>query len=290
MTFFHSSDEGSRGRVIQMPSASDRLLMGTSDNLLHQPAVGSAPGSRGGARQITFPPDSLLASTAQSAQRYARASRSKATEKAYESDWRDFTIWCNASQLLYLPAVPDTVRLYIAALADKGFKVSTITRRLLVISVNHRKSDYPSPCDMRNVELAKTWLGIRRTLGVHQFGKTALTLEHVRSIIASAGDTLRASRDRALILVGFVGGMRCSELAAIRVEHLIPNRGGITILLPSSKTDQEKQGRVVELVRGKQPDGTPEDKLTCPVRAIRLWMERAEIKAGPVFRNVTIKG
>jgi integrase len=129
--------------------------------------------------------------------------------------------------------------------------------------------------------------GIRRTLGTHQRGKSAMTLVLLRKVLASLEQNLRGLRDRAILLVGFAGGMRRSELASIRAENLWRHDRGITVFLPCSKTDQEGAGREVELLRGRQPIRTPSGRLTCPVRTLDLWLAAAKIKSGPVFRNVT---
>jgi integrase len=232
-------------------------------------------------------PNDPLYSTVRAAQDYARAARSVATRLAYNSDWKDFSAWCTENRLAVLPAEPATVALYLSALAEKGRKAATITRRLTSISTAHRRAGFPSPCDRSHTIVAETMQGIRRTLGTRQIGKEPVNLELLRKAISNAEGTLTASRDRALLLVGFAGGMRRSELAAMRIEHLHWHKKGMTIFLPSSKTDQEGQGREVELPLGVQPAMTPLSQLTCPVRALDQWLRQASIKEGAVFRKVT---
>jgi integrase len=228
-----------------------------------------------------------LYETARAAQKFAQSAKSAATRRAYNSDWRDFESWCSNNNLAALPAEPVTVALYLSALAGKGRKAATISRRVVSISVAHRCAGLSSPCDRNQTLVSETLQGIRRTLGTRQVGKKPVTIELVRKVIVRAVGALAASRDRALILVGFAGGMRRSELAGIRVEHLHRHRKGITILLPVSKTDQEQQGREVELPIVVQPADTPASKLTCPVRALEDWLKLASIKEGPVFRKIT---
>jgi len=136
-------------------------------------------------------------------------------------------------------------------------------------------------------QLAQVYAGIRKTTGTKPEGKAAVTLKLIRRMldIEEAGP-LTASRDRALILIGFAGGLRRSELAGIRFEHLVPHARGITITLPRSKTDQEGQGREVEIARGSQPENTPLAECTCPFRALDQWLRQAGIESGPVFRKV----
>jgi len=179
------------------------------------------------------------------------------------------------------------VALYLSALAEKGRRAGTITRRLTSISTAHRRSGHPSPCDRTHLIVSETLQGIRRTIGTRQVGKEPVTVELLRRAIGAAEGTLTASRDRALLLIGFAGGLRRSELAAMRIEHLRWHRKGITVFLPGSKTDQEGQGREVELPLGIQPAQTPLSELTCPVRALDQWLRQAALSDGPVFRKVT---
>ncbi len=278
----NEESENTANRSFRLHTQSEGVLLPPSEPENGQ----NPPAGLTGLNNLPF--DHPLAATVRSAQDYARASKSAATQKAYNADWRDFTTWCALAGLVPLPASPEAVCLYIADLADRrGRKVSTITRRLTSIATAHRRAGYPSPCDMRNTGLADVYHGIRRKLGVRQAGKKAMTLDVLRAIVAAGGDTLKGTRDRALLLVGFAGGLRCSELAAIRVEHLNSHPAGVTVHLPRSKTDQEGQGRDVELPLGIQPDDTPLDELICPVRALRQWMGEAGITAGPVFRRVS---
>jgi integrase len=231
-----------------------------------------------------------LFETAQEALGYKEAARSPATKRAYASDFRHFEAWCSQAGLNPLPATISTIGLYMTDLAAGGAKVATIGRKLAAISFQHKEQKLPSPCSMKaDRELAQVYAGIRKTTGTKQEGKVAVTLKLIRRMldIEEAGP-LTASRDRALILIGFAGGLRRSELAAIRCEHLQwhSNGSGITITLPRSKTDQEGQGREVEIVRGGQPESTPLAECTCPVRALDQWLRQAGIASGPAFRKV----
>jgi len=106
-------------------------------------------------------------------------------------------------------------------------------------------------------------------------GKKALPVDVLCDVVRTSGTSLRATRDRALFLVGFAGALRCSELAGIEVGHLNGKPARIAVFLPTSKTDQEGEGRFVALRRGPQPEDTPEEELTCPVRALERWVARA---------------
>jgi integrase len=235
-----------------------------------------------------FLPDDPLFETAQEALGYKDAARSEATKRAYASDFRIFEAWCGQAGLGSLPATISTIGLYMTQLASGGTKVATISRKLAAISFRHKEVNLPSPCSMKaDRELAQVYPGIRKTSGTKQEGKAAVTLKLIRRMVdIEEGGPLTASRDRALILIGFAGGLRRSELAAIRCEHLQPHAKGITITLPKSKTDQEGQGREVEIARGSQPENTPLAECTCPVRALDQWLRQAGIESGPLFRKV----
>ena len=175
-------------------------------------------------------------------------------------------------------------------LATGGAKVATISRKLAAISFRHKEEKLPSPCSMKaDRQLAQVYAGIRKTRGIKQAGKAAVTLKLIKQDGRyRGGRPLTASRDRALILIGFAGGLRRSEVAGICFEHLQwhSSGSGITITLPRSKTDQEGQGREVEIARGSQPENTPVSECTCPIRALEQWLRQANIDSGPVFRKV----
>lgn len=177
--------------------------------------------------------------------------------------------------------------LYITALAEKGRKVATIRRRLVAISSIHKAKSLQSPCDRSQRVLHEVMQGICRALGTHQQGKRPILLGMLRKVLGNLDASLSGVRDRALLLCGFAGGLRRSELSSMRAENLWRHSRGITVFLPSSKTDQEGKGREVEIVRGTQTRGTPAAKLTCPVRSLEIWLKAGQITAGPVFRHIT---
>jgi site-specific recombinase XerD len=188
-----------------------------------------------------------LRDAARSAGQYIAASKSPATRRAYASDWRHFAAWCDEHGLPSLPATQDTVTLYIAAMADppkgkKVFKASTITRRLSSINTAHKAVGLDSPAKMDKVLVAETLHGIRRIHGMAPSMKKPLTLDRIVKILGTLEGPIAAARDKALLLLGFVGGLRRSELVALRVEHLTKHRSGYTIRIPRSKTDQEGKG------------------------------------------------
>jgi integrase len=235
-----------------------------------------------------LPEDDPLYETAQAAGKYMRAAKAKSTVRAYESDWRDFAAWSELNGLASLPATPSTVALYLASLASpregmKPLKAATITRRLTSINAAHKAKGLDSPATMNHHLVADTLHGIRRTLGVAQVRKKPLTRDRIVKLLGALSGPIAAARDKALVLVGFAGSLRRSELAAIKVEDLAWHRKGVTITIPRSKTDQEGEGREVEI-----PLGTHD--LTCPVMALENWIKIASIKDGNVFRRVGLYG
>ncbi|HVA91973.1 MAG TPA: hypothetical protein VNL71_19270, partial [Chloroflexota bacterium] len=228
--------------------------------------------------------DDPLYETARSATEFIGAAKADATRRAYKSDWNDFAAWCRGHGLAFLPAQPETVALYISALAkpsngERPRKPSTITRRLTAITARHKVEGLDSPAAMRHPLVADALHGIRRKLGTAPTMKRPLTREKIVKMIASLEGPIAAARDKALLLVGFAGSLRRAELAALRVEHIQRHRKGITITIPYSKTDQEKKGREVEILYGVH------DR-TCPILALDNWLKIAGIQDGYVLRRV----
>ena len=211
---------------------------------------------------------------------YARATRSENTLRAYASDWADFTAWAAARDLMALPADPSTVALYLTDLAHT-VRPTTITRRMASISVEHQHVGLASPTtDPRVREIIR---GIRRTHGTARKEAAPAGIGEVRRMTARLPDTIAGTRDRALLLIGFAGALRRSELVALDLDDVEDHERGLTLHLRGSKTDQEREGRRVAI-----PVGT--DAETCPVRALRAWLTSAQIDAGPLFRSVDRHG
>jgi site-specific recombinase XerD len=223
----------------------------------------------------------LVQADAASARSYAAASRSDNTKIAYEADCRSFAVWCGERGVSALPAAPATVALYLASMADAGRKASTIARALAALSQAHKLAGYPSPRDDQGVR--EVLSGIRRTVGTAQTGKAPMMPEAIRTAAASGRDDLIGIRDRALLAVGFAGGFRRSALVGLDAADLAFGPDGCTATIRRDKTDQEGAGRRIGLPYGGNP-------MTCPVRALRAWLDAAGITAGPVFRGVDRHG
>jgi integrase len=219
----------------------------------------------------------------QKTKNFVASAKSPATLKAYRNDWRDFESWCRAHYLPSLPSTPETVALYISDRASTH-AVGTITRRLTSITKAHQAAGHKeSPASTHHFVVGETLKGVRRVLGTKQKGKDPLLAEDIRKIVGSSPDRTLGLRDRALVLVGFAGAFRRSELAQIRVSDLSFNKDGVIIDIRVSKTDQEGVGRKVGIPFAKAPE-------TCPVRALTTWLEGAKISEGAVFRRVDRNG
>ncbi len=217
-----------------------------------------------------------------------RGARAPATLDAYRSDFADFSAWCNGVGLDPLPAAPATVAGYLAELAEPADgqpanAVSTIQRRVASISEAHKAAGHPNPCTDPLVK--QVLKGIRRQLGVKPANrKQGLTTDDICAIVDSLDtDRVIDLRDRALLLFGYATAMRRSELVALTIDDLEPHPEGLIVHKRRSKTDQEAAGEHVEVAHGDHRE-------TCPVRALRAWIETAGVTDGPVFRSVDRHG
>jgi len=211
---------------------------------------------------------------------YLRASKSANTLKAYRSDWEHFTAWCRDQRIDPMPSSPETVAMYIADLAE-SCKPSTIARRLAAISVAHQAAGHDSPT--RSIIVRDTLKGIRRTVGVAPDRKAAIRADHVREVAPKFSDGLQDLRDKAILLIGYAGAFRRSELTSLNREDIEFTKEGLRIVLRKSKMDQEGEGQVKGIGYGA-------NAVTCPVRALQAWIEAADITTGPLFRPINRHG
>jgi site-specific recombinase XerD len=212
----------------------------------------------------------------------AKDSRAANTLKAYESDIADFWAWCASHRppLEALPADLMTVALYVAALADVR-KTSTIRRQLSAISVVHQLTGFDSPTTDAAVQAV--WKGTRRTKGTAPTKKRAVRTKVITLLVGLLGTSHSDVRDRALLLMGFAGALRRSELVALDVEDVTEDSDGLVVTIRRSKGDQEAHGEIRGIPYGSDP-------ATCPVGAWRAWLAASGITHGSAFRAVSRHG
>jgi integrase len=228
----------------------------------------------------TKSPTARAAMALAKAQAYQDAADAPATLRAYASDLRNFEAWCARHGMTALPALPEVVGAYLAA-AGEGYAMQTLRRRVAAIARASGVTGHP--LDTKHPAIRETLRGIGRTHGSRGRRAAALTTTEMKRLTRVCGSGLAGDRDRALLLVCFAGAFRRSELVALDVEHLVWSDEGVKLLLEKSKTDKDGEGAEVMIVFGR-------NEATCPVRALRQWLEAAAIKSGPVFRKVNKAG
>ena len=228
---------------------------------------------------VPVPTETALAPFLVRARDYIHKSRAASTLRGYQNDFRDFSEFCEQHGLCKMPAGPETVCSYLSCCADSGLKAGSIQRRVSAIAAAHTAAGYDSPTTKAAVRLCLA--GIRRELGVRQEGKAPVLTSDVAAMVGKIPPGLLGLRDRALLLVGFAGAFRRSELVALEVEDLTFTEDGMKVLIRRSKTDQEGAGQVVGIARGMN---------LCPAEAMKIWLKAAGITAGPIFRSVTRHG
>ena len=223
----------------------------------------------------------------------ARPDLAASTERAYAHDWADFTTFCRRHGLEALPAAPQTLALYLKSLETKksqspaglrngtpGLSVSTLRRRLAAIASKHATENLETPT---NHPLVKKLLRrYSRSRGTAEKKKDALTIERLPAILMAMPDDLPALRDRALLLLGYSGAFRRSELVALDVADLRFSNVGLYVWIAAAKNDPWKKGRELYVPRLMRTE-------LCAVRALERWLE----VVGPtsaIFQTFDLRG
>lgn len=240
-------------------------------------------------------PDSVAGSAvldrlADTARDYARAAASENTLKAYAKDWAQFTRWCRMRGAEPLPPSPPLIGLYIADLAaptgkPPALSVASIERRLSGLMWGYAQRG--AVLDRKDRHIATVLAGIRRKHARPPVQKEAILPEDLRDMLATLPHDLRGLRDRAILLIGFAGGLRRSEIVSLdHGKDDTPDSGGWIQLL---------QGGILISLRGKT--GWREVEIapgsaqqTCPVHALTQWLHFARIDFGPIFVAVSRDG
>lgn len=211
----------------------------------------------------------------QAATKYLDAQLADATRRAYRSDARVFAEWCEGRQRQPIPATPDTVAEFLADQADAGVKPATLRRRVAAIKFAHQAAGLDSPTSAMTV--TATLKGIFNQVGVKPKRKAPATAPRLREMIQHCADTLIGKRDRALLLLGFAGAFRRSELVALTVADLEETPHGLRVTIRKSKTDQQGAGQTLAILRGD---------VHCPVAALQDWLQAAGISESYLFRPI----
>ena len=204
-------------------------------------------------------------------------SKSSNTLRAYQSDYNDFILFCSKNGFQAMPTQPKILALYLTHLASYS-KYSTLKRRLASISILHKaKGHY---IDIKHPIIMENLMGIKRTLGSNQKGKKPLIIKDLKLLIKAIDESkeknIKKIRDKALILVGFSGGFRRSELVNIEYEDVEFVIEGVKIFVKRSKTDQSGEGMIKAIPYF-------DNENFCPVKFLNKWILESELKNGKIF-------
>lgn len=213
----------------------------------------------------------------ENAQNFLTTTIADSTREIYARDWKGFVKWCASLGLASLPSSPDVVACYFTSLAMKEFRITTIRRHCAAIAAAHREAGYPTPTT--HPAIKELLRGMTRKIGSPARPVDALLSEDIKRMAAALPDTFLGKRDKAIILIGFAGAFRRSEIIGLNVDDISYRDEGIVVLLRKSKTDQTGEGRLVGIPRGKNPD-------TCPVIALERWLEISGITEDAIFRGL----
>ena len=220
--------------------------------------------------------DGSLATVRRAADAFARQAKVANTRRAYRAGVRAS---CDRHALPCLPAKPQDVVAFLAAERGRGCSVSTVDLRRASIRYLHHLASVALPT--AHAQVTETVAGIRRAAaaaGERPHKKAAATLAVLTRILAPVPDDLVGLRDRAMLLLAFVGALRRSELAAVRVEHIEPRARGLQLTLPQSKGARAGGSVTIAIPAGSTA--------ACPVKALYRWLEAASIRDGAVFRRI----
>ena len=205
-----------------------------------------------------------------------KSSKSSNTLRAYKADYKDFANFCIKNGFKPMPSEPKIISLYLTFLS-KSSKFSTLKRRLASISVIHRLSGHY--IDTKHPMITENLMGIKRIKGSYQKAKKPILINDLKlivNVIDKDKNEKNRFKNRALILIGFAGGFRRSELVDIDYEDLDFVPEGVKIFVKRSKTDQSGEGMTKGIPHFSNSD-------YCPVISLKNWIEKSEIKSGKIF-------
>ena len=205
-----------------------------------------------------------------------KSSKANNTLRAYRADFRDFALFCQQNGLNSMPSEPKIVTLYLTHLS-KSSKYSTLKRRLASISVVHRLNGHY--LDTKHPVITENLLGIKRVKGTYQKAKKPILINDLKLIVNAINkdkNQISRSKNKALLLIGFAGGFRRSELVAILLDDVEFVSEGVKIFVKRSKTDQSGEGMTKGIPYFSSPD-------YCPVISLKNWIQEGKIKSGKIF-------
>lgn len=205
---------------------------------------------------------------------YVESALSENTRKAYKNDLDHYRQWGGK-----VPSTPETIAAYLSTHADK-LSVATLSRRLVSISKVHTMRGHPDPAKSDLVRL--TFRGIRKVHGKPQVQAAPILKDDLIVMLSHIPETIKGQRDKALLMLGFCGALRRSELVAIKIEEIEFTIQGLVLTLPRSKTDQFGSGRKIAVPHGLGR--------ICPVMAVKVWLMHIGSEQGMVFRSVAKGG
>lgn len=221
--------------------------------------------------------------TIEAAERVGKLARAENTNRAYSSDWADFETYCARNGFAALPASERTLELYVSYLGyvrKPRLKPSSIARRLAAIAAKHREERLTSPTEFETVR--KALAGLKHDIRLKPVAKQPIQAFELRALVAPIGRSRPIDlRDRALLLLGFAGALRRSEIVALNREDIkFDKEHGVVLEIQYSKANQQGEPERVAIHYGADPE-------TCPVTALKAWMDLANIQARtPVFRRI----
>jgi len=222
-----------------------------------------------------------LATLAEDTINFARADKAEKTLTVYTACWNVFTGFCATYGLAVTPPDVRTVTMFLTSLEKQGKALSTIHNHLSAIKYFLGRQG--QPLNAEDPLLLSVIEGITRKLGSAQVGSDAVLPSDLRALVNTCPGTVTGLRDRAIMLLGFAGAFRRSEMTSLVVEDLTFVDEGLVILLRRSKTDQHGHGM-------EKAIPFAQDLTLCPVRALRTWLSAAGITEGPLFRRVRKNG
>ena len=205
-----------------------------------------------------------------------KSSKASNTLRAYKADFRDFALFCQQNGFNSMPSEPKIITLYLTHLS-KSSKFSTLKRRLASISVLHKLNGHY--LDTKHPIITENLLGIKRVKGTYQKSKKPILINDLKLIINAINQENNSKnkvKNKALVLIGFAGGFRRSELVSVLYEDVEFVSEGVKIFVKRSKTDQSGEGMTKGIPYFSNPN-------YCPVVSLKKWMEANDAKTGKIF-------